>query len=106
MGILKNVATGKFSLGITFWCFGVLGSLFFGKVGILLILSGNIKFLNAALFCRFIVSVMVLSGITFILKNNKITFWGMIAFIVFLIQTMFMLGSFLFYTIKELFFNE
>ncbi|AKP32315.1 hypothetical protein [Yersinia aleksiciae] len=87
MAFFKNLVTGKFSLAFTFWGIGVFGSLLLGGMGVVAV-QLNFYLFYVILFFRFLLSVMVLSGITFTLRKNKITFLGVLAWIVFLIQVL------------------
>lgn len=86
MGIVKDLATGKLSLALTFWGYGILGNILLNFIVVPASEYGYFGVLYVALFCRLILSIMVLSGITFILKNNRFMPWGIIAFAIFALQ--------------------
>ncbi|MDX7988517.1 hypothetical protein FE392_14445 [Xenorhabdus sp. 12] len=84
--MMKDLILGKFSLAKTFWVFGFLGSVVLSLFGIVAAKS-NFYFFCVVLLLRFLLSLMVLSGITFTLRN-KITFFGIVAWGIFLIITL------------------
>lgn len=86
---LKDLILGRFSLAKTFWGVGVLGAIGLSGLAIILISSqASMFFVHLTIFLRMLLSFMVLSGITFILRNKKITFWGVIAWLILLIQSL------------------
>lgn len=86
METIKDLTTGKLSLSLTFWGYGILGNILLNFIVVPASKYDYTGALYVALFCRLILSIMVLSGITFILKNNKFMLWGIIAFAIFALQ--------------------
>ncbi|MCX8727068.1 MULTISPECIES: hypothetical protein [unclassified Gilliamella] len=89
MNIFKRLAKGELSLAITFWGFLILGCVLPSTIISEVISQYGIQSLRATIITlasviviKFIISVMVTSGIFFILRNKKITFWAVIAFII------------------------
>lgn len=90
---LKDLILGRFSLAKTFWGVGVLGAIGLSGLAIILISSQvSMFFVHLTIFLRMLLSFMVLSGITFILRNKKITFWGVIAWFILLTQSLVLAG--------------
>lgn len=89
MKIFKRLAKGELSLAATFWGGHILGSILpFGIIvklvnlyGISITIEVLVTIILLAVF-QFIIECMVTSGIFFMLKNKKITFWSVIAFII------------------------
>ncbi|OCG08148.1 hypothetical protein A9G13_06970 [Gilliamella sp. wkB178] len=91
--MLKKLVTGELSLVITFWGWLVLGNIILAIIVNVLfstITQPNPKVMAVViiviLLIKFIIAGMVTSGIFFILRNKKITVWGVIAFILALIN--------------------
>lgn len=88
MNVFKKLLKGELSLAVTFWGFLILGCILPSEIIIEIISKIGIQPLRVTMIIvasfvviKFIISGMVTSGIFFILRNKKITFWGVIAFI-------------------------
>lgn len=88
MNVFKKLLKGELSLAVTFWGFLILGCILPSGIIIEIISQIGIQPLRVTMIIvasfvviKFIISGMVTSGIFFILRNKKITFWGVIAFI-------------------------
>ncbi|WP_421238318.1 hypothetical protein [Aeromonas jandaei] len=89
--MLKDLILGKLSLAKTFWFFG------FGVTIIMSSLEAELRaspytrpifiFLFLVIIIRILLSWMTFSGITFILRNDRISFWGIIAWAILLAQS-------------------
>ncbi|HBI10716.1 MAG TPA: hypothetical protein DDY57_11350 [Franconibacter pulveris] len=86
MQTIKNLATGRISLAQTFWGYGVCGNIILGLVGTSAINNEFLGFFILTLILKFLLFATVLSGITFIMRNGKITVWRILAFAVVLIE--------------------
>ncbi|MBP2859397.1 hypothetical protein J8657_17520 [Dickeya oryzae] len=83
--MLKKLVTGKLSLPMTFWGWGFCGGFFLGLIGMAGVHSGHSALVPISYILKTVLFSAVLSGITFILRR-KITFLGVIAFLIVLIQ--------------------
>lgn len=91
MDVFKRLAKGELSLASTFWRGIVLSNFFvFLILYILQTIPTTSKWVLVTViltfFIRSIIACMVTSGIFFMLKNKKITFWSVIAFIISIIN--------------------
>lgn len=100
MKILKKLVKGELSLAVTFWGFGVLSSLILGLIlfGIIIIFNAyrtpffiRDKIIISIFIIDFIITCLVLIGLFNILKNGKLTFWKVIAFVVWLCSTIYLI---------------
>lgn len=83
--MLKKLVTGQLSLPMTFWGWGFCGGLVIGIFGLVGIHTGYPAIVPLSYIFKVILFCAVTSGITFILRR-KITVFGVLAFIVVLIQ--------------------
>lgn len=88
MDIFKRLTKGELSLAATFWGFlipsFILPFVIIVKLITTYVLSitiGTLVTIILLVFIQFIIACMVTSGIFFILRNKKVTFGGVIAFI-------------------------
>lgn len=102
MDIFKSLVKGKLSLAVTFWGFLILGCILPSMIIVEVISQYGIPSLRVTLITvalviviKFIISAMVTSGIFFILRNKKITFWGVIAFIISILNFIYSFYGFL-----------
>lgn len=92
MQTLKDLATGKLSLAQTFWGYGVCGNFILGLIATSALSNQFATCFFIALILKFILFVLVLSGITLMMRKGKITLWRVLAFAVILLQVVFGLG--------------
>lgn len=98
MDVFKRLVKGELSLAVTFWDFIILGCILpmviiNQLIGIFEI-SQTIESQAAVtlvVMIQFIITCMATSGIFFILRNKKITFWGVIAFIISILNLIYFL---------------
>lgn len=102
MDIFKRLVKGELSLAVTFWGFLILGCVLPSEIIVEVIGQYGIQSLRVTLITvalviviKFIISAMVTLGIFFILRNKKITFWAVIAFIVSILNFIYSLFGFL-----------
>lgn len=98
MKIIKKLVKGELCLAVTFWVFGVLFSLILALIFLVSIFIVNVYNLPLSIRYTIIVSFyiidemitfLVLFGLFNILKNEKLTFWNVIAFVVWLCATVY-----------------
>ncbi|OCG10829.1 hypothetical protein A9G09_12005 [Gilliamella sp. wkB292] len=87
MDILKRLVKGELSLAVTFWCFLIPSCILPFVIIVKLITEYGISItavitIILLVIIQFIIACMVTSGIFFILRNKKITFESIIAFII------------------------
>lgn len=83
--MLKKLVTGQLSLPMTFWGWGFCGGLVIGIFGLVGMHTGHAAIVPLSYIFKVILFGAVISGITFILRR-KITVFGILAFIVVLVQ--------------------
>lgn len=88
MSIIKNLISGKFSLALTFWGFGLFGYLLIGQLGVAGIRFGFLSLFLVSMLLKLMLAIMVLCGIVSIMRNGRITFFGVIAFIIVLLEVL------------------
>lgn len=86
--MLKKLVTGQLSLVVTFWVWGILGGFVIGIIGASGIEEGYTLIVPLTFLTKTALLCAVLSGITFILRR-KITVFGVIAFLIILIEIIF-----------------
>lgn len=98
MNIFKRLVKGELSLAVTFWVFGVLFSVILIVIYIAttFILDTyhvstlfRISVISFIYSINFLNSIMVLIGIFNLLKNSGVTYWRVIAFVVWLCATVY-----------------
>ena len=98
MNIFKRLVKGELSLAVTFWVFGVLFSVILIVIYIAttFILDTyrvstlfRISIISFIYSINFLNSIMVLIGIFNLSKNNEVTYWRVIAFVVWLCATVY-----------------
>lgn len=86
MSFFKRLVMGKLSLPLTFWGCGVLGNIFIVLLAYLSFTIHSSDLLRVVFLIKWIIAIMVLSGIFLILRYKEITFWGILAFIIMLLN--------------------
>jgi hypothetical protein len=76
--VLKKLVTGRLSLVVTFWVWGLLGGFLIGLIGASGVKAGNTLIVPLTYFIKTVLICAVLSGITFMLRRKIIVF-GVIA---------------------------
>lgn len=98
MNIFKRLVKGELSLAVTFWVFGVLFSVILAAIFFAMTFIFNachvptLLRISVILFIysiNFLNSIMVLVGIFNLLKNNGVTYWRVIALVVWLCATVY-----------------
>ncbi|MFP5595584.1 hypothetical protein [Kluyvera sp. 142486] len=99
--MLKKLVTGQLSLPMTFWGWGFCGGLVLGLIGLAGIHTTHAALVPLSYLLKIVLFCAVLSGVTFILRR-KITVFGSLAFLVFLVQVI--LNIIMFIGLYSLFF--
>lgn len=89
MQTIKDLATGRLGLAQTFWGYGVCCNFILGMIATSALSNQFATCFIIALIVKFILFVLVLSGITLMMRNGKITLWRVLAFAVILLQVIF-----------------
>lgn len=102
MNIFKKLLKRELSLAVTFWGFLILGCILPSGIIVEIISQNGIQPLRVTMIIlasfvviKFIISGLVTSGIFFILRNKKITFWGVLAFIFSILNFIYSIFGFL-----------
>lgn len=82
-----KLITGRLSLAMTFWGWGFCGGFLIGVLAKIGIRAGYAPALPLAFMLKTVLSIAVLSGLTFILRR-KITVLASLAFLIVLLQVM------------------
>lgn len=96
MNIFKRLVKGELGLAVTFWVFGVLFSVILAAIFFAMTFIFNayhvptsfrISVILFIYLINFLNSIMVLIGILNLLKNSGVTYWRVIALVVWLCAT-------------------
>ena len=103
MGILKKLVDGRLSLAVTFWIFYFvfrtvmnIGIIIGYVVALLDMITEPVLYsiITVIVILEFIMLIVVIIGISNILKNKGVTFWPIVALIVCGFNWIFMMQSF------------
>ncbi|QLG94690.1 hypothetical protein HZF02_23280 [Pseudomonas yamanorum] len=83
--MFRKLLSGRFSLVVTFWVWGIGCGLILGGIGLISILKGVVYVFLVAKMLQVVLFVMVIIGIVNILRRD-VTFWGVFALLVVLVN--------------------